>query len=169
MAGRTGSAQSEGRCPAGRTGLRRGPQAPGTGPGLEFGRPVAMSTGIANRNGLPTAGSATMSDTPTRRVSIEVPPALRSLAVTGLLLERLDRLPRKASAAQYRSVVQRVQALLAQATPGPDLDRLLASMPGLAELWENRHYGSSGLCRAPIDAAVDAERETAALIERLRG
>lgn len=109
-----------------------------------------------------------MSATPTRRVAIEVPPELHALAATGLLLEKLDRTPRKASAEQYRSVVQRAMALLDAAGPSPALAPLLDAMPALAELWENRHYATSGLCRAPLEAAMNAELDAAALLERLR-
>lgn len=109
-----------------------------------------------------------MSATPTRRVAIEVPPELRQLAATGLLLEKLDRTPREASAEQYRGVVQRAAALLDAAEPGPVLEQLLGAMPALAELWENRHYATSGLCRAPLEAAMNAELDAATLLKRLR-
>jgi hypothetical protein len=112
--------------------------------------------------------STTMAATPTRRHSIEVPPELRELAATALLLERLDRTRREASAEQYRGVVQRAAALLEQAEPGPVLDQLLDASPALAELWENRHYATSGLCRAPLEAAMNAELEAGALLKRLR-
>jgi hypothetical protein len=109
-----------------------------------------------------------MSATPTRRASIDLPRALQPLAATALLLEKLDRLPREASAGQYRAVVQRAAALLDAAEPGPALERLLEVMPALAELWENRHYASSGLCRSPLESAMAAELATTALIKRLR-
>ena len=109
-----------------------------------------------------------MSATPTQQVRIEVPPALRPLAATALLLERLDRTPRQASAEQYRGVAQRATAMLEAAEPGPVLDQLLDAFPALAELWENRHYATSGLCRAPLEAAMNAEIDAAALLKRLR-
>lgn len=110
-----------------------------------------------------------MPATPTRPVQIEVPPALRPLAATALLLEKLDRTPRQASAEQYRHVVRRAQALLSEAEPGPVLDQLLDAFPALAEVWENRHYETSGLCRSPLEAATSAELQAAALLKRLRG
>ena len=110
-----------------------------------------------------------MSATPTRPFPLEVPPALQALAATAVMLERLDRLPREASAGQYRGVAQRAAALLDEAAPGPQLEQLLDVFPALAELWENRHYGTSGLCRAPLAAAMDAELAATALIRRLRG
>lgn len=109
-----------------------------------------------------------MSTTPTRPITIEIPPALWLLAATALLLEKLDRTPRAASAAQYRSVARRAAALLEQAEPGPVLNQLLDAFPALAELWENRHYATSGLSRAPVERASSAELEAAALLARLR-
>jgi hypothetical protein len=109
-----------------------------------------------------------MSAAPTRAGSIQVPPALRPLAVTALLLERLDCTPREASAEQYRQVAERAAELLEEAEAGPVLEQLLDAFPVLAELWENRHYATSGLCRAPLEAAMNAELETAALLKRLR-
>jgi squalene cyclase len=109
-----------------------------------------------------------MSAMPTRRITIEVPPELHPLAATGLLLEKLDRMPREAGAGQYRSLAQRALALLDAAEEGEALETLLDAMPALAELWENRHYATSGLCRAPLQAAMNAELEAAALLKRLR-
>lgn len=109
-----------------------------------------------------------MPATPARLIPIDIPAAWRPLLATALLLERLDRMPRAASAAQYRSVAQRASTLLEQAQPGPVLNQLLQAFPSLAELWENRHYGTSGLCRSPLEPALKAELATAALLEKLR-
>ena len=109
-----------------------------------------------------------MSASPARLVSIDVPPALRPLVATALLLEKLDRTPREASAEQYRRVAQRATALLERAESEPVLDEVLGAFPALAELWENRHYGTSGLCRSALEPALRAEIETRSLLERLR-
>lgn len=109
-----------------------------------------------------------MSATPTRLISIDVPRPLRPLLVTALLLEKLDRTPREASADQYRSLAQRAATLLEQAEPGPVLNQLLDAFPALAELWENRHYATSGLCRSPLEPALKAELATSTLLDRLR-
>ena len=90
-------------------------------------------------------------------IHVHIPPALASLAALGGLLERLERSPRGASAAQYRDVARRVTDLLARAQPGADLDTLLAGLPATAELYENLHYGQAGLCRSPLEAAARAE------------
>ncbi len=96
------------------------------------------------------------------------PAALHDLAAMAVLLERLERQPRKASAAQYREVVQRVNRLLAHAEPGAALNALLAIAPATAELYENQQYEHAGLCRSPLDQATAAEREAAAAIEHAR-
>ena len=102
--------------------------------------------------------------------TIQVPASLQPLAAMGLLLERLERMPRStASASQYREVAQKSQALLAQAEPGPALDALLGVMPGLAELYENLHYDHAGLCRQALEPASEAELAVRELMGRLRG
>ena len=60
---------------------------------------------------------------------------LQALAAMGMLLERLERLPRSATAAQYRDVVKRVQELLSKVEPGIALDAVLNALPATAELY----------------------------------
>jgi hypothetical protein len=84
------------------------------------------------------------------------------------LLERLERTPRAASAEQYRSVVKRVDQLLAEAEPGEALHALLEVAPATAEIYENRQYAHAGLCRSPLDASLAAEKEAVAAIARSR-
>jgi hypothetical protein len=97
-----------------------------------------------------------------------IPTRLQVLAATAVLLERLEQQPRTASADQYRALVQQLERLLAAADGDPALDTLLESLPALAELHENRHYGVAGLCRSPLSALVPSERLTLDLLERLR-
>jgi hypothetical protein len=100
---------------------------------------------------------------------IQVPPRLHALVATTLLLERLDRLPRSsASAEQYQGVVRQLGRLLDEAEGDAMLHKLLERFPSLAELHENRHYAEAGLCRSPLDAAVQAEATTQDIIRRLR-
>jgi len=37
------------------------------------------------------------------------------------------------------------------------LDAVLEASPATAELYENLHYEHAGLCRSPLDAAMNAE------------
>lgn len=104
----------------------------------------------------------------TTESTIRIPARLQVLAATAMLLERLDQLPRSASAAQYQSLVRHVEHLLEEADGEPSLQALLDGLPGLAELHENRHYAVAGLCRSPLAAAVSSERAAHDLIERIR-
>jgi hypothetical protein len=94
--------------------------------------------------------------------------ALQPLAAMAVLLERLERMPRQASAAQYREVAQRVAELLVQAEPGDALNALLSAAPATAEIYENQQYEHAGLVRSPLDAAIAAEHDTIAAIEHAR-
>ena len=96
------------------------------------------------------------------------PAALHDLAAMAVLLERLERQPRKASAEQYREVVQRVGQLLADAETGDALNALLAVAPATAELYENQQYAHAGLVRSPLDASLAAEKAAAAAIAQAR-
>jgi hypothetical protein len=89
------------------------------------------------------------------------PAALHELATMAVLLERLERQPRKASADQYREVVQRTSHLLQQAAPGAALNALLAVAPATAELYENLQYEHAGLCCSPLERAIAAEQDAA--------
>ncbi|MDE2146295.1 MAG: hypothetical protein KGJ24_06365 [Burkholderiales bacterium] len=98
-----------------------------------------------------------------------LPTRLHSLAAMAGLLERLDRQPRHASAEQYRSVARQVSSLLAEAEPDAHLQALLDAAPATAELYENLRYAMAGLCRAPLESALNAELAATAAIARARG
>jgi nitroreductase len=99
---------------------------------------------------------------------IPLPATLHDLAAMAMLLERLERQPRKASAEQYRDVVQRVGELLVDAEPGDALNALLAVAPATAEIYENQQYAHAGLVRSPLDASLAAENAAVAAIARAR-
>lgn len=101
--------------------------------------------------------------------TIMLPVGLQSLAGMGILLERLERLPRTASASQYRDVVVQIQGLLSEAEPGVAFDALLASLPATAELYENLNYAHAGLCLSPLEAALSAEVAARAAIAKSAG
>ena len=88
---------------------------------------------------------------------LRIPARLHALASMAGLLERLDRQPRGASAAQYRAVVQQLQQLLSQAEPGIEFDALLRLAPATSEVYENMCYDQAGLCRSPLEPALNAE------------
>jgi hypothetical protein len=99
---------------------------------------------------------------------IRLPARLQTLAAMALLLERLERQPRSASAEQYRSVVDQIKTLLAAAEPGAALDALLKAAPATAELYENLIYAHAGLCRSPLEAALNAELAASAVLAKAR-
>lgn len=93
---------------------------------------------------------------------------LHHLAMLASLFERLDRGAGPVDAAQYHAVVERLSAALAAEMPADALQAVLAAYPATAELYENLHYAQAGLCRAPLDAAVVAERAAREALERVR-
>ena len=95
---------------------------------------------------------------------LRLPARLHALAAMAGLLERLDRQPRGASADQYRGVVHQIQQLLSQAEPGTEFDALLRLAPATAEVYENMCYDRAGLCRSPLEPALNAELEAARVI-----
>jgi hypothetical protein len=97
-----------------------------------------------------------------------LPARLNSLAAMCGLLERLDRQRSTASAEQYRSVAQQVKALLAAAEPDAHLQALLNAAPASAMLYENLRYDIAGLCRAPLEQALNAELAATAAIRKAR-
>ena len=97
-----------------------------------------------------------------------LPARLHSLAALAGLLERLENQPMSASAEQYRRVADRVSALLATAGADAYLDALLAAAPATATLYENLNYVHAGLCRAPLEAALNAELAAGAAIDKAR-
>jgi len=99
---------------------------------------------------------------------VRLPARLHTLAAMAALLQRLEGQRTSASADQYRRVAQQVSTLLAAADPGDDLDKLLAIAPATAELYENQQYAHAGLCRSPLEAALNAELAAAAAIDKAR-
>ena len=102
---------------------------------------------------------------------IRVPSRLVPLASLARLLEKLDRSSEPVDAAQYRHVVQRLQALMSEALTEPDdvgaLQAVLEVFPAAAELYENLHYAQAGLCRSPLERALQGETVARAVIEQV--
>ena len=79
----------------------------------------------------------------------------RTAGVLAQLLERLDASRIPVDAHQYRTVVTGLTQMLAD--DNVDWQPLLAESPAAAAVYENLHYAEAGLCRSPLDAAMDAE------------
>ncbi|MFZ5521017.1 MAG: hypothetical protein ACOZD0_07420 [Pseudomonadota bacterium] len=103
---------------------------------------------------------------------IQVPSRLVPLAAMARLLEKLDRSGEPVDPAQYRHVVQRLQALMAEClADGPadeSLQAVLEVFPAASELYENLHYAHAGLCRSPLERSLQGEAAAREAIERAR-
>ncbi|WP_198970123.1 hypothetical protein [Xylophilus sp. ASV27] len=73
------------------------------------------------------------------------------------LLERLEAAG-PSDAGQYRDVVARLTAELADVAHDAALDRLLDASPAAALLYENLNYQHAGLCRSLLDASLASEK-----------
>lgn len=92
---------------------------------------------------------------------------LETLIALARLLERVEASTRAVGAGQYRSLVRQIETLLSAPLPGPALRAILDAHPATAEIWENHHYATSGLSRAPLDRSVATERLATQLIDRI--
>ena len=92
---------------------------------------------------------------------------LETLIALARLLERVEASTRAVGAAQYRSLVRQIESLLSAPLPGPALRAILAAHPETAVIWENLHYATSGLSRAPLDTSVATERLATDLIYKI--
>jgi len=92
---------------------------------------------------------------------------LETLIALARLLERVEASTRAVGAGQYRSLVRQIESLLSAPLPGPALRAILDAHPATAELWENLHYATSGLSRAPLDRSVATETLATQLIRRV--
>lgn len=97
-----------------------------------------------------------------------LPSRLTSLVAMATLLERLELQPTSASPQQYRQVAQQIAALLENTEPDAFLDALLAAAPATALIYENLRYEHAGLCREPLEAALNAELSARKAIDQAR-
>lgn len=94
--------------------------------------------------------------------------AFRTTAALAALLQRVEGQAASIGAQQYRALVQQLDQQLAQLPPGDALQHLLASFPAAAMVYENRHYGHAGLCRAPLELSLNSELAARSLIEKVQ-
>ena len=104
----------------------------------------------------------TLHDTPS-------PARLSVAALLAQLLERLDRSAEPVGAEQYLSVVRHLKEEFDELGATPGVSALLDAYPSAAELYENLNYQHAGLCRSPLEAALQAEQRARQVIERARG
>lgn len=90
----------------------------------------------------------------------------RTAAVLAQLLERLDASRVPVDAHQYRTVVARLVEFLSD--DSVDWQPLLDESPAAATVYENMFYNEAGLCRSPLDAAMNAELQARKAIDVAR-
>ena len=93
---------------------------------------------------------------------------LETFVALARLLEKIDQSSQPLAADQYRSLIDRLKALLSDDLPTDALRALLAHFPATAELYENLNYAHAGLVCTPLDQSIDAERLARQAIERWR-
>jgi hypothetical protein len=91
---------------------------------------------------------------------------LTVLATLAGMLERLERSTTPVDPEQYRTVVARLRAALADVSASSALHPLFASSPATAELYENLHYERAGLCLRQLEAATESELQARRVIAR---
>lgn len=99
-------------------------------------------------------------------------PAKANLAVThvlAVLLERLERSTDAVCAEQYRSVVTHLLREFEGVPASFELGLLLDAHPAAAQLFENLHYETSGLCCSSIVRSHAANEQAKAVIARAMG
>ncbi|MDO9313265.1 MAG: hypothetical protein Q7T97_01805 [Burkholderiaceae bacterium] len=82
------------------------------------------------------------------------------------LLETIDRSGAPIDAAQYRIVVTRLQEALSKSLPEAALTAMLQTYPSAGEVYENMHYGMSGLSRSPLERSAASEEITRQVLAR---
>ena len=98
---------------------------------------------------------------------VRLPAHLTVVFTLARLLQRLDQSACAVDALQYQSVARRLAGELERLSVDEPMSAILQAHPSAAELYENLNYAHAGLCRAPLELAVDAETEARALLERV--
>lgn len=98
--------------------------------------------------------------------AVTLPARLTVVFTLARLLQRLENNPLGVDAQQYRKVAHRLSQTLHEVPADEALSLLLRAHPAAAEVYENLHYEHAGLCRAPLDVAVQAETAARALLHR---
>lgn len=100
---------------------------------------------------------------------VAIPPALTVVVALAKLFQKLEGSPVAVAPQQYQAVAGRLGQALREAPAGDALDAVLRAFPAAAELYENVQYMHAGLCRQPLEAALNAELLARAAIERSAG
>jgi len=82
---------------------------------------------------------------------------LQTLVPLAHLLECVEAGIASASADGYRHLALQLQVALQEDLPPEVLQALLSAYPATGQIFENLHYGYSGLSRAPLERSVSSE------------
>ena len=94
--------------------------------------------------------------------------AFRTAITLAELLQRVEAAPATIGAGQDRALVQHLGVVLDELPAGAGLQKLLDTFPAAAMVYENRHYGHAGLCRAPLEQSLNSELAARSLIEKVQ-
>ena len=94
--------------------------------------------------------------------------ASKNLLLLARMLERLDRSAVAVDPQQYRGVVEALSEVLRTVPDDAALQAVLQASPATAELYENLQYQYAGLCRSPLESALNAELAARAAIDAAR-
>jgi hypothetical protein len=92
----------------------------------------------------------------------------KNLVTLARMLERLDRSAVPVDPLQYRAVVEHLTGILHAMPDDPHLHAVLEASPSTAELYENLQYQYAGLCRSPLEPALNAELAARSAIDAAR-
>ena len=92
----------------------------------------------------------------------------KNLVMLARMLERLDRSGQAVDPQQYRGVVEHLIEVLRSVPYDAALEAVLQASPATAELYENLNYRHAGLCRSPLEPALEAEIAARDLIASAR-
>jgi len=92
---------------------------------------------------------------------------LENVIALARLLERVERSSTAPNPDQYRALVRQLGDALDADLPAEALQAVLEAFPGAAELYETRHYATSGLSRSPLQRSVETEMRASQLLHRI--
>jgi hypothetical protein len=92
----------------------------------------------------------------------------KNLVMLARMLERLDRSGQAVDAQQYLGVVEHLTEVLRSVPYDAALEAVLQASPATAELYENMNYQHAGLCRSPLELALDAEIAARSILDGVR-
>jgi hypothetical protein len=98
--------------------------------------------------------------------SPQIPARLTVVVALAQLLQRLEGSTVPVDPAQYRAVAGKLAEALREAPADDALQAVLGAFPAASDVYENLHYAHAGLCRAPLEFALQAELKARELLAK---